>query len=70
LGVRNVLVVRRDLPERTAYRLTELLFAAKRELASAHDEARRLDPRSALATFPVPLHPGASAYYRESKPMV
>jgi hypothetical protein len=68
LGVRNVLVVRRDLPEPTAYRLTELLFAAKRELAAAHDEARRLDPRSALATFPVPLHPGAARYYREAKP--
>jgi TRAP transporter TAXI family solute receptor len=69
IGVRNVLVVRQDLPDRTAYRLTELLFAAKQELAAAHDEARRLDPRSALATFPVPLHPGASRYYRASKPM-
>jgi len=68
LGVRTVLVVRRDLPEQTAYRLTELLFRAKRELVAAHDEARRLDTRSALATFPVPPHPGASRYYRESKP--
>jgi TRAP transporter TAXI family solute receptor len=70
LGVRTVLVVRRDLPERTAYRLTGLLFAARRELVAAHAEARRLDARSALATYPVPTHPGASRYYRESKPMV
>lgn len=69
VGISNVLVVRRDLPERVAYRLTELLFAARRELAAAHGEGRRIDQRSALATFPLPLHPGAQRYYRDAKPM-
>jgi TRAP transporter TAXI family solute receptor len=69
LGVATVLVVRRALPERIAYRLTELLFAAKPRLVAAHEEARRLDHRSALATFPVQLHPGATRYYRDRKVM-
>jgi uncharacterized protein len=68
-GVPNVLVVRDDLAEEAAYGLTELLFAAKAELVRAHPEARRLDPRAALATFPLPLHPGADRYYRRTKPM-
>jgi uncharacterized protein len=69
IGIPNVLVVRRDMPDGVAYRLTELLFSAKRKLVEAHGEARRLDRRAALATFPVPLHPGAQKYYRDSKVM-
>jgi hypothetical protein len=69
VGIPNVLVVRQDLPEATAYRLTELLFAAKPELVAAHVEARRLDHRSALATFPIELHAGAERYYRAAKPL-
>jgi uncharacterized protein len=67
--VATVLVVRRDLPGDVAYRLTELLFDAKPALVDAHEEARRLDHRSAVATFPVSLHPGAQRYYRAVKPL-
>jgi hypothetical protein len=67
--VANVLVVRQDLAEEFAYRLTELLFDAKPELVDAHEEARRLDHRSALATFPITLHAGAQRYYRATKPL-
>jgi uncharacterized protein len=66
--VANVLVVRPDMPDDVAYRLTELLFDAKPELVRAHEEARRLDRRAAPATFPVTLHDGAQRYYRDSKP--
>lgn len=69
LAVATVLVVRRALPERVAYQLTELLFAAKPRLVAAHEEARRLDRRSALGTYPVQLHPGAATYYRDHKVM-
>jgi TRAP transporter TAXI family solute receptor len=69
IGVPNVLVVRRQMPEPVAYALTQLLFDAKARLVAAHPEARRLGERSALATYPVPLHPGATRYYRENKPM-
>ena len=70
VGVRAVLVVRASLPEATAFALTKLLFEAKDRLAARHPEARRLDPRAALDTGAVPLHPGAARYYRETKPMV
>ncbi|GIH06485.1 C4-dicarboxylate ABC transporter substrate-binding protein [Rhizocola hellebori] len=70
IGIPNVIVVRDDIPDTTAYRFTELLFAAKQRLAQAHPEAGRLDQRSALATYSVPLHPGAALYYRQAKPLV
>ena len=70
LGIANVLVARRDMPDETAYALTKLLFEAKPRLAAAHAEGRRLDRRAALATFPLPLHPGAARYYREAKSLV
>ncbi len=69
VGVPNVLVVRRQMPERVAYALTELLFRARARLSAAHPEARRVGERSALATYPIPLHPGATGYYRQAKPM-
>jgi TRAP transporter TAXI family solute receptor len=70
VGVREVLVVRANLPEATAFALTKLLFESKDRLIARHLEARRLDPRTALDTGAVPLHPGAARYYRETKPMV
>jgi uncharacterized protein len=69
LGIRTVIVVRSDLPLTVAYGLTQLLFAAQPDLERAHDEALRLNPRSAVATFPVPLHPGSASYYRDVKPL-
>ncbi len=64
----NLLVVRRDMPEETAFRLTRLLFEHHREFEGAHDEARRLNLRKAIATYPLDLHPGAERYYRQSRP--
>jgi hypothetical protein len=31
-------------------------------------QAETLDERDAIATFPLPLHPGAQDYYRDIKP--
>ena len=70
VGIRAVLVVRANLPESTAFALTRLLFRAKDRLIARHAEARRLDPRQALDTGALPLHPGAARYFRETKPMV
>ncbi|MFI0452258.1 TAXI family TRAP transporter solute-binding subunit [Actinomadura sp. 6N118] len=69
VGIANVLVVRADMSAAEAQALTALLFEAKTTLNAAHAEARRLDHRTALVTFPVPLHPGAAKYYQESKVM-
>jgi TRAP transporter TAXI family solute receptor len=67
IGVPNYLVVATRMDERVAHELTELLFAHRDSLARAHPEALRLNRRTAIGTYPVPLHPGAARYYRETK---
>ncbi|MEW2636455.1 TAXI family TRAP transporter solute-binding subunit [Streptomyces sp. NPDC048389] len=68
VSVPNFLVVRRDMPDSEAYWLTRLLFEGQSRLIRAHPEARRLDRRTAIATHPLELHPGAARWYRESHP--
>ncbi|MFE9648262.1 TAXI family TRAP transporter solute-binding subunit [Streptomyces sp. NPDC006365] len=68
VSVPNFLVVRRDMPDSEAYWLTRLLFEGQSQLIGAHPEARRLDRRTAIATHPLELHPGAARWYRESHP--
>ncbi|WP_412747183.1 TAXI family TRAP transporter solute-binding subunit [Krasilnikovia sp. MM14-A1004] len=64
----NLLVVSASMPDDLAFDLTRLLMERRDELAAAHPAAERLDPRSAIATLPVPLHPGAARYYQSVKP--
>jgi TRAP transporter TAXI family solute receptor len=63
--VRNLMMVRTDLPEDLAYRITRLMFEKKADLAAVHPAARDLDPARA-AVAPVPFHPGAIRYFREA----
>ncbi|WP_231934740.1 TAXI family TRAP transporter solute-binding subunit [Micromonospora viridifaciens] len=64
----NYLVVRADLPEPLVREVTRLLMERREELAAAHPAAGRMSPRSAIATTPLPLHPGATDWYRATKP--
>ena len=68
IGIPNYLVVSADMPEQTGYALTRLLFDEQPELAKAHPVAARLNPREAIYTHPLALHPGAERYFREIKP--
>lgn len=68
VSVPNLLVVRGDLRDEVAYRLTRLLFARHDELRGSHAEARRLNPRSGIATYPLPRHPAAQRWYDENRP--
>lgn len=65
VGVTNVLVVNRSMPEALAHDITRVLFERQPELESIHPEARHLSIEGAVAGSPVPMHPGASRYYRE-----
>ncbi|KOX20783.1 TAXI family TRAP transporter solute-binding subunit [Nocardiopsis sp. NRRL B-16309] len=67
IGVPSLLVVDRRMPDDVAQDLTALLFESRGALFEAHPVALHLHPRSAIATLPVPLHPGAAAYYRSVK---
>ncbi len=64
LLVRNVLLVRADMPDDLADALTETMFAAQEELARASRAALTIDPRAAIGTQPLLLHPGAERFYR------
>jgi TRAP transporter TAXI family solute receptor len=68
IGVPNYLVVPTTMDEGLAYHLTKLLFSSRATLVRAHEVAQQLHRRGAIATTPVPLHPGALRYYREVKP--
>ncbi|MGW5672379.1 TAXI family TRAP transporter solute-binding subunit [Micromonospora sp. NPDC003776] len=64
ITVSNVILVRADMPDQLAYDLTRLLFAYQGELIKVHPEAGNFTRESAARTDPIPLHPGASRYYR------
>ncbi|GAA3851506.1 TAXI family TRAP transporter solute-binding subunit [Saccharothrix violaceirubra] len=67
LVVRNFLMVNDTVSDDLAEALTRGLFAAQRTLAEVSPAARSLDTRSAIETTPIPLHPGATRYYRDVK---
>ncbi|GAA1281135.1 TAXI family TRAP transporter solute-binding subunit [Pseudonocardia aurantiaca] len=69
LLVRNFLLVRADMPDDLAYALVESLFDAQEKLTAVIPAALTIDPRSAIGTQPVPLHPGAERFFQAVKPI-
>jgi TRAP transporter TAXI family solute receptor len=65
VGVANVLVVNRSMPEQLAYDITRVLFEKQPELAGIHPEARKLSLETATKGSPADFHPGALRYYAE-----
>ncbi len=65
VGVANVLVVNRSMPEPLAYDITRVLFEKQAELAAIHPEARNLSLETAVKGSPAEFHPGALRYFRE-----
>jgi TRAP transporter TAXI family solute receptor len=66
-SVRNVLLVTADMAPALAESLTRVMLEGRETLAAADPAGRVIDPRSAIGTQPVALHPGAVAAYRTSK---
>ena len=66
VGIDSLVVCRADLDGDLVYRLTKHLFVALRRLAVANPYLRRIDVSRVPAT-PIPLHPGAARYYRETE---
>lgn len=61
----NILVTREDISDDLAYQMTKLLHENRDTLINAHAAARGITLEGALASMPVPLHPGAERYYKE-----
>ncbi len=66
VGVANVLVVNRAMPDDLAYGITRVLFEKQEELAAIHPEARKLSLGTATKGSPAPFHPGALRFYHEN----
>jgi TRAP transporter TAXI family solute receptor len=64
LAVPNYLIARPNLPDSWAWWTVNTMFRRQNDLMAAHQEAGSLDPRSAIATMPIPLHPAAERWYR------
>ncbi|GGO97878.1 TAXI family TRAP transporter solute-binding subunit [Wenjunlia tyrosinilytica] len=64
VGTGNYLVARQDVPADAAHRLLEVLFDRSQGLLRSVTAGARLEPRFAISTGSVPLHPGAVEYYR------
>jgi TRAP transporter TAXI family solute receptor len=68
IAVPNFLVVPAKMADDLAFDLARMLLERRDVLAAAHPAAENLDIRSAVATLPVPLHPGAARYFKSVKP--
>jgi|SRR5689334_8718978 len=73
LTIPNYLIARPNLPDSWAWWIVNTLFRRQKDLIGNsndpdhyHPEASALDPRSAIATMPVPLHPAAERWYRNN----
>jgi TRAP transporter TAXI family solute receptor len=61
----NYLVTRKDVSDETAYQMTKLFYENLPALVAAHSAAKDIDVKNAASNPPLPLHPGATKYYKE-----
>lgn len=67
LLLRNVLLVRAEMPDDVAYALVAALFSRQEQISRASPNAMTIDMRAAIGTQPVPLHPGAENWFRAAR---
>jgi TRAP transporter TAXI family solute receptor len=65
-AITNLFVSHSEVPEELAYRMTRLMFENLDRLAMAHAAAKGIALDRASQRLPIPLHPGAERFYRES----
>jgi TRAP transporter TAXI family solute receptor len=65
VAIRNILLVRSDLPKDQVYHLTKTLFENLKAVRQAHEAANQISRKAAGEGLLVPLHPGAKQYYDE-----
>jgi len=65
-AVINFLVTRDGLSADTVYAMTKAIFTNLNQLVQTHPAARGISLGEAATGMPLPLHPGAERYYRET----
>ncbi|MFI5534438.1 TAXI family TRAP transporter solute-binding subunit [Kitasatospora sp. NPDC051853] len=68
LAVPNLLITREDVDRSLVQRMTKAVIDSRDRIGSEVHAAQVVDLRTAVYTDPLPLHAGASAYYRSVKP--
>ncbi|WP_234313948.1 TAXI family TRAP transporter solute-binding subunit [Streptomyces sp. NBRC 109706] len=68
VAVPTLIAVRPDFPFDLARRLTGTTIDEAHRLARTRPEAHQINPRTAAATAPIALHPGAADWFRDAKP--
>lgn len=63
VGVQNILLVSKKLPDQTVYELTKILNEKKQVLIDAHPAMSGFHEENAVYTGPIPMHPGALKFY-------
>jgi TRAP transporter TAXI family solute receptor len=63
----NLLLARPELPAPLVEVVASALFDERERIARGHPDANRVNVRTAIATAPVRLHPGALHYFRSLK---
>ncbi|MFO1109646.1 MAG: TAXI family TRAP transporter solute-binding subunit [Bradyrhizobium sp.] len=64
-AVVNYLVTSSAVSDDLAYEMTKLVFESLPELANSHVAGKEIKLETAAGGSPVPLHPGATRYYKE-----
>lgn len=64
--IRNVLVTHSDMPEDAVYAMTRAMMDNLDQLGTAHAAARGIEREHMASGLPLPLHPGAERYFRET----
>lgn len=64
--IRNILVTHAGVADDTVYAMTKAMFDNLDQLTAAHAAAKGILREEAAHGMPLPLHPGAEKYYRET----
>lgn len=65
IGVKNVLITHKDVPDEVVYEMTKGLFENISQMQDSHHVAKDIDIKDAVDNLPTPLHPGAEKFYKE-----
>ncbi len=65
-AVSTLLVVMDKFPEDVAYKITKTLMESQTELTAIHNIGKSWSKDNTLKDIPVPFHPGAIKYFRET----
>jgi uncharacterized protein len=64
-GSLATLCVAAEMPDDLVYKITKALIEKRDEVAKVHEKGKTIALKTAVNGFSIPIHPGASKYYKE-----